>query len=52
MITIEFPEGADDFKKGIILLDEAVSYFMDSDNEYAQALELLIAGIVRKAEGG
>lgn len=45
-MKIEFPEDADDFIEGIILLDEAVGRFMQSDNEYAYVLERLISNIV------
>lgn len=49
-MTVEFPEGADDFKEGVILLDEAVGRFMQSDHHLAKALEIVIGGLVRGIE--
>lgn len=45
--VIEFPEGADSFQEGIILIDEAVSRFMDCEgDEVAKLLEIILASIV------
>ena len=47
-LSVYFPENADDFKEGIILLDEAVGRFMNSDHELAKGLEFVISAIVRE----
>lgn len=47
-LTIEFPKDADDFKEGLVLLDEAVGRFMHSDNPEATCLERVVSALVRE----
>lgn len=47
-----FPENATDFQKGMILLDEAVGFFMkDKDNPLSRSFEDIIGLLVRGYEG-
>jgi hypothetical protein len=52
-IKVEFPEGCDEFQKGMIMLDEAVGFFMREEginSRIATSFEYIIGMLVRGYE--